>query len=518
MFYELRKLLSHRIIIVLFLVFLFINGAYLMHSEKDVKIPSVYVNSLWNEIKDRSDTEKLSYINEKLETQDYVSSTDGTIDYARYILLDKWREQLESILGYPEFLSDIFESESRYNNGIFHIDDDSFYFKSIQNMTKAYKAMEGVQPVFGISEGVQKMQNNSISDVLCIVLALFISLYIFIGDRMIGIFGLLRSTKFGRTALCLSKLSALYALSFVIVISFTIENALISNYFYSFGELSRYIQSVDGFIGCCIPINLWEYLIIFTLLKFVAIVLISTVFSALCSLSGSNIMLILSSGAFFGTEYLLYGVLDNTILSRLNVFAFVHSDNILKEYKDIDIFDYPFSYTAVGSITILVTLIVCLGIMMYVFERSNTAFSVLKPNLKLPRKLTEHQFSRFGYTVYTSLVTQKTIVVLLCLIASAFVFGTVYQKEYNEYDTYYKYYSTKLQGNISTETLEFFKSENERFSITEKELERLLSSDTKYKILLYSLINLMFLPLNIFNFKLFSLYFLYKASLSISYL
>lgn len=85
--------------------------------------PSDYT-SLYYEIKDISDNEKLDYIQNKLDTfWDNTENIEKTDIMPRYVLLSEFQKQLENITGYADYIESAAKSSG---SNTFNIDKNLF--------------------------------------------------------------------------------------------------------------------------------------------------------------------------------------------------------------------------------------------------------------------------------------------------------------------------------------------------------------------------------------------------------
>ena len=230
---ELKKLFSSRIFLLI-AVSAFVLNAYLMFrtaNSGDTK-PENY-KAVYAELEDLSDPEKLQWLDDRLGEYQGQHSFNWTV-------LHELRDEAANIAGYSDYLASIdSQAKSMIRISIF-ADPNTFNYLAT---------------------------DNSFTDILCGFIVLFAVLTVMLSDREQGMSGLLFSLKRGRGYLLFSKLTALAVTVFAAVLLIYTENLIIAGNIYGLGDLSRPIQSLSGFIGCNLKINVIQYLILYIFFK-----------------------------------------------------------------------------------------------------------------------------------------------------------------------------------------------------------------------------------------------------------
>lgn len=421
---EWRKLFSWKPLFIILALLLSVNAFLLFHQEQNTEVSYSYYRVLWNELSDKTDSEKLDYLNQELKNESYYHK-DGTVDYDRYILMDRFREQLESILSYGSYIDSIQTKASTFSSGMFHIDEDTFTYRKNMHLPEIYNNVENITPVFDISEGILKLTGNYNADIFCCIFLFIISILMIIRDREQNTIFLLRSTKNGRQMLLLNRISLMFIISVISTIIFLAEDMLICRYFYRFGDLFRPVQSLDGFIGCALPVSVLGYISIYFIVKCVFMFLLGIFFIFVCQIAKSNFQIYITTSIGFVIEFLLYKKTSG-VLSKLNIFCLSNVNQMTKTCQDINLFGYPFSL--------------------------------------------------FSTSIITMLAVTAIFLCAALVILSAFQFIS-FQKPYDINDTYYHAYVNQTEGLITNEASDFFDEENARFEAIEKQYDELSASE-----------------------------------------
>lgn len=469
---EWRKLFSWKPLLIILALLLSVNAFLLFHQEQKTKVSASFYQVLWEEISDKTDAEKLEYLQQELENESYYNK-DGTVDYDRYILMDRFREQLESILSYDNYIESIENKTSAFSTGMFNIDKNTFTYRKNSHLPEVYKNVKNTVPVFDISAGIIKLTENRYSDLFCCIFLFIAAILMIIRDREQNTIFLLRSTKNGQQTLLLNRFLLMFIISVIVTLVFFTESLIISRYFYRFGSLSRPVQSLDGFIGCALPVSVLEYLSIYFLIKCIFMFLLGSAFIFICQTAKSNIHIYITTAFFLGTEYVLYKKTSG-LFSQLNVFCISDINQMTKTYHDINLFGYPFSRLNISIIAMLAVIAFCVILSLY-FDKKHIS-SYRSYSFALNKIKTKRIMSRSGYVFFHSLIGQKAVYACAVLvIISAFQFFS-FEKPYDINDTYYHAYVNQTEGPVTDDVNIFFDEENIRFDSIEKQYNKLLET------------------------------------------
>jgi hypothetical protein len=474
---ELRKIFSNKIFLLIIAV-VFIMNAYLMFrtANSDDAKPSDY-KSIYSELEGLSDSDKLAVFDERIN-----NSTQGLYDY-NWELYYELANECYDIVNYKSYLENIeTQAESMKNISIFS-NSDTFNYRSIVKTPSAYKNVQEVQPLFDVSQGIILATDNNFTDVFIGFILLFTVLSVMISDREQGMSGLLFVLKRGRNYLFFMKLMVLAITVFSVVSLIYLENLVISSYIYGLGDLSRPVQSLNGFIGCNLPINVFAYLLIYIVFKSAAMFGIVALLSLIAILSKNTVTLYGISAFVLVIEGLLYQLIHPlsvySIFKYINLIAFTKVNEIFCNYKNINFWEYPISLipASISAVIILVLICCILGTVLYGKKR-NLEFK--KIGLKFKHNKNSKVHSAIYYTFFKSLAQQKgSIVIAVCVFLTLFL-NVGFKKEYDIVDVYYKYYTELLEGEIDDDTVEFMFNEDNRFQELSAQIENLSQSTTGF--------------------------------------
>lgn len=470
---ELKKLFS-REIFVLIIAAVFILNAYLMfRTANSGDVTAADYRKVYDVLEDMSDEEKYDWLDAQLSDFSHAP-------LYKWEVMHELRDECNTVLTYDEYLESIKAQAKSMTAVSIFAKPDSFNYRSILKTPPAYEKMQDVRPVFGRSKGITLATDNSFTDILCGFILLFAVLSIMLYDREQGMSGLLFSMRRGRGYLIMTKLAALAITLFGAVLLLYAENLILGAYLYRLGDLSRPIQSLSGFIGCNLRINVWQYLLLYVMFKFVAVFCIGAVLSLIAVNTKNTVSFYGISAALLVTEGVLYVLIHPlsiySIFRYINLIAFTKVNEVFCNYKNINFFEYPVPLIPTSTCALLTITGVCSALSAYLYARKrNLEFRRIRARLSLGKGNKVH--SQMWYTLYKSLILQKGALVIAVFIALSGFMSQSFNKKYDQADVYYEYYTEKAEGPVTADTLAFFESEKMRFEDLQAQLDELSKNE-----------------------------------------
>ena len=470
---ELKKLFSGKIFLLI-IAAVFILNAYLMfRTANSGETVSADYRKVYDVLDDMTDTEKYDWLDEQLN--DFSQAPQ----YKWNVMLEL-RDECNEVLNYKDYLESIKSQAKSMTSVSIFAKPDTFNYRSILKTPPAYENVQDVIPVFDRSRGIVIATDNSFTDILCGFIVLFAVISVMLSDREQGMSGLLFSMKRGRGYLLIIKLVALGFTIFLATLLLYAENLIICSYLYGLGDMSRPIQSVSGFIGCNLKLNVWQYIILYVLFKFIAIFCIGVVLSLIAVNTNNTVSFYGISAVVVIIEGVLYAVIHPlsiySIFRYINIIAFTKVNEIFCNYKNINFFEYPVPLIQTSTATVLIFTLVIGGLSAFIYSRKrNLEFRRIGLKLKIDRGNKVH--SQIWYTLFKSLILQRGAVVIVLFIAVAGFMSQSFMKKYDQADVYYQYYTEKMEGPITTDTIEFFENESARFADLQAQMNELQQNE-----------------------------------------
>ena len=216
--------------------------------------------------------------------------------------------------------------------------------------------------------------------------------------------------------------------------------------------------------------------ILYVLFKFIAVFCIGAVLSLIAVNTKNTVSFYGISAAVLIVEGVLYVLIHPlsiySIFRYINLVAFTKVNEIFCNYKNINFFEYPVPLIPTSSAALFIITAVCGFLSAYLYAR--------KRNLEFKRIGLKLSFGKGGkvhtqmwYTFYKSLILQKGALVIAVFFAVSGFMSQSFIKQYDQQDVYYEYYTEKMEGKVTTDTVAFFEDEKARFADLQAWLDEL---------------------------------------------
>ena len=473
--YEWKKLCGFRLLWILLLVLLCING-YVQISAANAReySPKEY-RSCVHYLQKLNPERVKPYIEKELE-----SAFSGNSGQLSWIVLSEMQESIDRIEGYSDYLDGIDKQAAQTSGLSIWGGKDTFSYRNIQKTPDAYKAMKNVTLRLDTELGIEDVLHHPVTDFLAVVLLFLTVSTVMLKDREQGMMPLLYAMPNGRGALLFSKLLLIVFCTVGTALLLYGENLLIGAKMYGLGDMSRPIQCIGSFYECNLPVSVGAYLMLFTAMKIAAFLVFSMAFAAICAAARNNLTVYAVSGGFCGISFMLYrfiSPLSNwSLFHYLNPVQLVKVNDIIGTYKNINLFGYPFSLKITAIIAAGIFLAVSISIAAGCFiSRRNQQYRNVSLRILKRRKHRVH--GQMYYVIYRSLVLQKGIVPVLAVIFAAAVFSSGFTRYYTSTDIYYEKFTTEQAGVLTDDTFEFIMAKQVDYYKLEKQMQKLQASE-----------------------------------------
>lgn len=382
------------------------------------------------------------------ETYDYTIARRDNLfsgwengNWAVRSMMNEQIEQLKTVGTYHSYLKSIDDTAASMTAVSIFADPDSFAYRNIVKTPSAYDSVRSVQPIFAPSKGVLLTVENTASDILLLFVVFTAITVVFYKDRESRITGLIKPLRYGRERLAFAKTATVFTTCFCAEATIFLTNLLIGASKFGLGDLSRPVQSLEGFLGCNLKISvsglLWLTFIYKLFAVFVCALIVQSLFIKLKNTTAY--LILLTAG---GIETALYLLISETSylspLKQVNLAAFVNSSHLFKIYSNINLLGYPINL--VGTTTLFLAILTLLLIVPTVRFYSSISISEIKKThkklikIKPPKRL-------FSYTLHKSLIMHKGLLILIAAIGFQTYTTMNYVRPYSQADSCYQAYA-----------------------------------------------------------------------------
>ncbi|MBD5128509.1 MAG: hypothetical protein HDT43_01070 [Ruminococcaceae bacterium] len=471
LFCELRKIFSSGIFIFIVSAAVILN-LYLCFTADPVEVSDEQYRAFFDELDGISDAEKTAAISAKI---DELYNGEYTFDMVnRLYFLRGELEQAELIADYKNYLSEIDASAERMTSVSIFAKKDSFAYKNITRTPAAYNAVRGVAPAYSRSEGIRLAIDDPSCDIMLIFCALTAVVVLIVKERESGITALIKPLRHGRAHLASAKSAAVLLCIIVTGILLYGSALAVGAARFGLGDLSLPVQSLSGFIGCNLPINIGTAMALIFIVKIAAAFLAALIFECLCTALYS-IYAYIAAAVITAAEVIMFVIIDGNswaaVFGKINLAAFSQSAGVFKNYLNINIFGEPCNIIFVTIISLAVGIIGFFILQNFLFSR--IAIKDFKTRRIIPsiRYIPKKPFS---YAVYKQFATHNGALIILLILGVQIYLAANYRIEFNTDDMRYRAYCVQFSQMTEQQADEFAETEKRRF---EELHERILTAD-----------------------------------------
>ena len=408
---------------------------------------------------------------EGLTAEESVSATEALVNEYSYdnfdydemlkrIFHSSQLEQARSVAGYQEYLQSIDSAaENMSSISIFSGDKNGFTYRNIQMTPSAYDPVRQVEPMFSPSAGVLLGIDSGSADILLLFAALAAVTVLIGKERESGITALLKPLKHYRHRLAVSKITALFTVCAAGGILTCGSALLIGSLRFGLGDLSRPVQSLEGFIGCNLPITVLQLILLTVTVKIITAFVIALLFQTLMT-KLSNIF---AYGVFIGAaaaEIAAYDFISPvsafSFFGYINFAAFMNGAELFRTYQNLNIFNTPINLIASTVIAIAFAVIIAAVLFVRFFSHMDIA-PAKKLRLPLPKLFTREFKRPFSYSLYKTFFTHKSAVIIIAVVIIQLYSYSFGVRAYSLDDGYYRKYCDEMADLTPSQAEEYIK-------------------------------------------------------------
>ena len=367
---------------------------------------------------------------------------------------------------YSEYVRYVQEEAQQMSHSSIFNKKNSFSFHNIQKTAKDFEPCLTVRVGIGNEEFFRVFHSWQIGDLMAIFLILMIAATLFLKEQENGMVYLLRSTPNGRLVTSGAKLVAGFLMVAAVIISFMGENLLLSGLLFGFPEWELPVQSIPVFRECTYLISIREYIVLFFLQKIAAVTMLMAIFAFFVPLFRNSQLVYFFMIVIGALEYGFYRLLHPSsylnILKFMNVFYLFSPANFFTAYQNLNFFGLAFGIAPFIFTFWIVTTVV----LLFFYCR----FSIRKPEFSIPVKpicLPVHMergtvslIWQEGWRIFFS--GKGILVWLLAVFLAVNWYQDVPKPSMNQESAGYYQYVTQFGGRLTPEKMEAIEQAGEK--------------------------------------------------------
>ncbi len=378
--------------------------------------------------------------------------------------------ELEQVTGYQSYLSGIRKNAERKLKSTLVVQQKAS-LRELEKVLNDFSNMEEAEAEWVLGRGIVLFMETGFQDFFLALLVFLISAGMVSAETEEGAIRLLRCTKRGRKNVVYAKYLAGGALLLLLQAAIWGGRLLLAVLAYGTECFSASIVSLYGASGCTIDMTIGQGVLLFFLLKFLAHMALYSLVFLLALAFRQPWKVYAFAGAPAAFSWVLYTVIEKTsylaVLKWINPAAFLYTDTLLLEYRNILLFGYPVTYRNMMVFVCMLLIAVCLLLYGTVFLKVAPeapsgkkaslfyAFEAVIAHLTGKRSAAGYEFRK--WTFYQS----GGVVCSLLVVGMFFLYSPVAEQLHTEEEIYYRHYVKEIEGEFSEEKLDYLYQEQE---------------------------------------------------------
>ena len=473
--YEWKKLWKNRVIVWMLFGCFVLNGAALLWNahqfDEERRCFPQDLHQVYEELAPLEEMEKIPYLLQELEKVESTKDLEGEKTYLRRGALNTVLFSVQETQNYAGYLQEMEQQAKRLSQSALFADKDSYSKRNAEKIPERYAHLKNIVPKATDSTGLLLATESKMTDGIAMAIVLVLAFSFFTMEREEGTMSFVRSVRYGGKTLGVQKIVATLSGGVIGVFLLYLQNFLIMGIRFGLGNVTEWIQSLEGFLASPWKIKIIDYIVLLFIGKMLAVLVVSMVIVFLC-LRGKTILqtvaMLLGVGVI---EYACYvGIVSNSWLSiwkRCNLFSLMNVEKFFETYENVNLFGYPVSSVLLCTLFGTGVFLLCLLGSVKSYEKVSRMEYAQKKGRKFFKKHTRAH-TLIGYEMKKLLfVNGVGVVMLLFLVGQTFYLQNT--KTYFSLDElYYKKYLQEMSGPVTSEKMTWLEMEERRIRDLEK--------------------------------------------------
>ena len=397
------------------------------------------------------------------------------------------KEQESYFETYHIFITGMQSRADRQGSFSVFSDKCDFAKRNIEQTPKDFADLRDIVLVKGDYTGIENGTSDLLTDIFVLSIIFTACIFLFSAEREKNLLILVKSTKNGHAASAAARLAVLLTCTLVCCLLFYGIRLIIFLAICGTPPLDAPIQSSSMFINCSLRINVLQYILLWFGTKVLIMSAIGCLFSAVFLLLKSSGTICFVCTGIIVSEYGLFALIPESStlcnLHFINLFAFLDTKEIIGNYLNLNILEYPVSRITVFILVCAVLTVFSMTVSVIAFSlgsqiKRESLFSKLSASF---RKKIPHfsSVNLFAAEMYKLLIEQKGFAVLLVLLCIGInVSSKTWHDSFSSVSdaTFYSYIST-LEGRLDKHKEQFIEKEGLYYDKLKAEYEELSSTE-----------------------------------------
>lgn len=400
--------------------------------------------------------------------------------------LKQMMNEFEILHEYPQYIENIQNQAKTISSiSIFQNNADSFEQKNILRSAEDYQKAISIPLTYMSEKGIHAALSFPLTSFFIMISMMVLASTMIIEEKEKRLFSIIKLTQKGQYPTMIAKGIVLMSLVGMMTFMMVSSQLLYSSITYGLGDLTRSLQSLASFSHCPFSLNVYQFIIVFMLVKWLAACLVGFLMMLMAIMARNKIFALLSISIIVIIEYIFYLFIPSLnsfyLLKYLNIMSVLQTDVFFQIYRNVNIMGEPVSLHLITCI-LMSFLMICLFLVTCITYSRKKNMNIQTFELKIPSFSFPLSLSLRGQEFYKILHIQK--VLILCLLCIGI---QIYQYHdmslYIDTDTKMKQqYMKELEGPLTESKEQWLLQEKEHYTELNQQLEQISQKKSEGKI------------------------------------
>lgn len=343
----------------------------------------------------------------------YTDHLESDVEFLSQIV-----DEFEVLHQYPQYIENIQNQAQTISSiSIFQSTVDDFEQKNILQSAKDYQERSATYLTYTSEKGIHEALSFPLTSVFIMISMMVLVSTMMIEEKEKKLFSIIKLTLKGQYPTMLAKGIVMITIVGIITFLMVSEQLFYSAVTYGLGDLTRSLQSLASFSHCPFSFNVYQFMIVFIFVKWLAACLIGFMMMLMAIVIKNKVFTFLSIIVLIVVEYIFYLFVPPLssfyLFKYVNIISVLQTDTFFQIYRNVNICGEPVSLHALTficmfSMFMIMFVVTCIT---YHYQRNMTLQSF---ELKISKFSLPSSLSLRGQELYKAFHFQK--VMMLCIL------------------------------------------------------------------------------------------------------
>lgn len=408
----------------------------------------------------------------------YTDYLESDVEFLNQIV-----DEFKVLHQYPQYIENIQNQAKTISSiSIFQKEADNFEQKNILQSAKDYQQRSSTFLTYTSEKGIHEALSFPLTSVFIMISMMVLAFAMIIEEKEKKLFSIIKLTLKGQYPTMLAKEIVMITMVGIMTFLMVSSQLVYSAATYGLGDLSRSLQSLASFSHCPFSLNVFQFMIIFMVIKWIAASLIGIIMIFISIIVKNKLFVFLSTTMIIVIEYIFYLFIPALspfyLFKYLNIISILQTDTFFEIYRNVNVFGEPVSLHLLTFICMILVLMVVAFItcITYHYQRN---MSLQSFELKIPSLSFKPFLSLRGQELYKVFLLQK--VLILCILCIGVQFYQYHDMSlYIDTETKIRQqYMKELEGPLTDEKEQWLLLEKQHYQDLNQQLNQISQKEAE---------------------------------------